>query len=246
MPADIIIYAVVAAGLVFWLRSILGTRHGEERERPNPFAQTEERTEKPADNPDKAGAAEIKPMSREETITSLGKTPGSVFSIENKTAENALLDLAEKDPGFDINFFMTGAQEAFTMIVEAFASGDRETLRELLSDDVYKAFEGSIREREERGEIMETRIHGIRKSQIIETTLEDDQMAFITLRFEADETSVIKDAEGNILEGDPDKASEMIDIWTFGRDISSDDPRWLLYQTRSDDPDDNDMVPNTD
>ena len=41
MPADLIVYAVVAAGLIFWLRSILGTRHGEEHERPNPFLTPE-------------------------------------------------------------------------------------------------------------------------------------------------------------------------------------------------------------
>ena len=38
MSADILLYALVAAGLVFWLRNILGTRHGDERQRSNPFS----------------------------------------------------------------------------------------------------------------------------------------------------------------------------------------------------------------
>lgn len=244
MPADIIVYAIVAAGLVFWLRSILGTRHGEERERPNPYTPREPAENKPAApilvTDDKAAATKAA-----QGGPSLSFAPGSIYSIENKTAENALLDLAEADRGFDLGLFMSGANEAFTLIVEAFAAGDRDTLKSLLGADVFKTFDKAIKAREKAGEILETRIHAIRKAEIVETVLEG-YTALITVRFTADESTIHKDSEGRILSGAPGETSQMIDVWTFARDIRSEDPKWLLMQTHSEGDDDNDIIPNSD
>lgn len=244
MPADVILYAVVAAGLVFWLRSLLGTRHGEERERPNPYNKPEEPAEKKMqDQPyltDQGGEE-----AAVHSITQLKQISEGIYSIENKTAENNLLEIAERDPNFDLPFFMHASRDVFTMVVQAFAEDDRETLRDLLSPDVYEAFETSITERRQAGETLETIIHGIRKAEITEAML-DGSKAYITVRFTADETRVHRDQDGGILSGDPDAQTEIIDIWTFGRDLESDDPRWLVVQTRSDDPDDNEIIPNTD
>lgn len=243
MPADIIIYAIVAVGLVLWLRSVLGTRHGEERERPNPYAASDS----PA-SPAKPAAL----LTGEDDGSTPGKSlapafgfaPGSIYKIENKTAENALLDLAEADKDFDLGLFMAGAGEAFTLIVEAFAAGNRETLQDLLGDDLYKIFTGVIAEREISGQSLETKITGLRRAEITHAALKGTT-AFITVRFTAEESSVLKDAEGRILSGEPESSSEMVDVWTFCRDIRSDDPKWLLVETHSEDENDNDIIPNS-
>lgn len=242
MPADIIIYALVAAGLVFWLRNVLGTRHGEERDRSNPYLSPAENTSPAArDNP--AVPAAAPEQGAEEKIAMLGRARGQVFSVENKTAENGLLDILRADRNFDAGFFLEGAQEAFVMIVEAFAKGDHETLKDLLSEDVCRAFEGAIAERQQRGETQVTDIHSIRRAEILEAGIRD-KTARITVRFTADETSVTRDAEGQILSGHPDRVSEMRDIWTFARDVKSRDPRWLVVETRGDFEEDNDLIPN--
>ncbi|MCD8571643.1 MAG: Tim44/TimA family putative adaptor protein [Alphaproteobacteria bacterium] len=243
MPVDIIVYAIVAAGLVLWLRNILGTRHGEERERPNPYTLGDTAA-------DKQAAPIIVGDEKQPAVTVKGGShisfaPGSIYSIENKTAENALLDLAEADRNFDLGLFMAGAQEAFTLIVEAFAAGDRATLKTLLGKDVYKTFDTAIKAREKSGETLETKIHAVRKAEVTETVLEG-HTALITVRFTADESSVHKDSEGRILSGDATETSQMIDVWTFARDIRSDDPKWLLMQTHSEGDDDNDIIPNSD
>jgi hypothetical protein len=81
VAVDLIIYAVIAAGLIFWLRSILGTRHGDERERPNPFAET---VMPPA--PREMNA--VSPaMTLEDKLAALGRDKDRVGIIENKTAE---------------------------------------------------------------------------------------------------------------------------------------------------------------
>lgn len=243
MPADIIVYALVAAGLVFWLRNILGTRHGDERQRSNPYLVNPE--VQPGSDSSQTPTSEDRPVTQADKILELAENPKGTMSIRNKAAESGLLDVLKADRNFDINAFLDAAQEAFVIIVESFGEGDRETLEELLSNPVYKAFEASIAQREKDGETQETEIHAIRGAEVTEAGVKN-KIAFITLRFTADETSVIRDAEGEILSGHPDKVTEMHDIWVFGRDIRSNDPRWLVYETRGDFDGDNETVPNSD
>ncbi len=239
MPADLIVYALVAAGLVFWLRNILGTTQGEERERSNPYLGPE--------NPDAVkpdSDSQDKPLNAEQQIIALADDPVDGFGVDNKTAENGLIDIAKADREFDIEFFLQGAQDAFAMIVEAFAAGDRSALKGLLADDVYKAFDAAIADRDEKGHTQITDIHAIRKAMITKAYMQG-KMAFITVKFTADESSVTRDAEGNTIAGNPDRVTKMNDIWTFGRELRSKNPAWFLYETRGDIEDDNELIPDS-
>lgn len=240
MPADIFVYAIVAAGLVFWLRSILGTRHGEERERPSAYNAPDG----PIDGTAEVVPGEEKIMSAQDRIIELAKTPASNMAVDNKSAENGLIDISKADKSFDIKDFLTNAQDAFAIVVEAFANNDRDTLKDLLNEDVYAAFDGAISAREKAGETVVAEILSIKEAKVLSATL-NNKAALVTLRFVATESRVTKDKADEIIDGHPDKISEMIDIWTFGRDIKSKDPRWFVMETRSDDPDDNDFVPDT-
>ena len=223
----LILYALVAAGLVFWLRSLLGTRSGDERERPNPFTAPPPETKV-------AAAAQI-----DDGVTSLPLAedrpalPRNV-SIASDSVENVLLDLARQDSDFDLARFSMGAQDAFALIVESFASGDRDTLKNLLEPQVYDAFNQALVAREDRGETMNTEIHAVRKAEILDAKI-DGRVAHVTIRFIADETCVIRAKDGSIISGDPDRITEMNDIWTFSRMVRSRDPRWLLHETRDGD-----------
>jgi predicted lipid-binding transport protein (Tim44 family) len=225
VPADIILYALIAAGLVFWLKSLLGTKHGEERERQNPF------TAAPVETAKRDQAAVI---DAEEIIeTGFNMLPRGA-SIENKTAELALEDLAKRDKNFDLAQFITNAQDAFALIVESFAKGDREMLKDLLSDKVYASFDAALTDRDSKGETVETEVHAIRKADVTEVRIEGNT-ASVTIRFTVDETCVIRNKDGIVLGGDPDRITEMKDVWTFARDIKSKDPRWLVTETRDGD-----------
>ncbi|MCB1651668.1 MAG: Tim44 domain-containing protein [Alphaproteobacteria bacterium] len=241
MPADLIIYALVAAGLVFWLRSVLGTRHGEERERPSPFLAGEGEDGR-TDGDQSALAAG--PMSMEDEIAALASEPRGPFAIENKTAEMGLIEIARADKSFDIGFFLQAAQDAFVIIVESFAEGDRETLHDLLGDDVYQAFEGAITAREAEKHTQVTDVHAIRRTEVTAARMEG-RSAVITVKFEAEETSVVRDMDGHVITGDPDRTAKVKDMWTFSRDIKSKDPSWLVIETRSGFEDDHELIPNT-
>ena len=231
MPADLLLYAIVAAGLVFWLRSVLGTRHGDEPQRPNPFTSSSE--------------TEASPPSAlpEKEVLGLGldvrhddqSLPRNVTIQEN--AKKGLNDLQNADRHFEIAHFAQGAEKAFILIVESFAKGDRETLKDLLSDSVFLAFDQVIEQREKNGESVETEIHAVRKIELLDCALHDRQ-AYITVQFTADETCIIRDKDQNVIAGDPERITEMCDIWVFSRDIKSRDPVWQLVETRDGEPED--------
>lgn len=241
MPADLIVYALVAAGLVFWLKSILGTRHGEERQRPDPFAGNPEE----ATPIDGASAQDASHSSgAEDSIKDLAANPTDTLSVENKTAEMGLIDISNADKNFDVAFFLEAVQDVFVMVVEGFGKGDRELLSDLLGKEVYSAFDGALIEREKKEETLENEIQAIRKVGITDAKL-DGKKAFVTVRFLADEVTVTKDSDGEIISGHPDKVSAMRDLWVFSRDVKSRDPRWLVAETRGDIDEDNETIPNT-
>ena len=245
MPADLIVYGLVAAGLIFWLRSILGTRNGDERDRSAPLLKQGEAEKSNVVALDGSVVDTSSKLSNPEgLITELMENPKGNMAIADRTAELFLLELARADHSFDVYKFLQAAQDAFVYVVESFADGDRDTLKELLSPEVYKAFDGAISKRENAGERVQTEIHSIKSSEIIEGRFEGKK-ACVTIRFVAEETCVTKDSNGEILYGHPEKVSQMRDIWTFARDIKSRDPRWLVIETREDGAGDNEIIPNS-
>lgn len=228
MPVDLLLYVVIAAVLVFWLRNTLGTRHGSERERPNPL--------------EGMGQPRLETRGKILDITD-GVYPDRDMvddllhgiDCQDKDAQQGILDLIRTDRSFDPHIFVEGARDAFPIIIESFAKGDLRTLKDLLSPGVYTAFEQAIEDRQVKGQTVATEIHAVRKTQIIDVRLME-RMAYIKIRFIADETSVTRDRDGNILSGNPDRITEMNDVWTFGRDLRSKDPTWFLYETSDDVP----------
>ncbi len=229
MDATLLLYGLVAAGLVFWLRSILGTRHGDERERPNPFTA-------PLPEQKQDGRADAGIIEEDDLGFPLGERceelPKNVIVADS--AQNGLTEIGQREPSFNLSKFSMAAQDAFAMIVESFAAADRDTLKDFLEPRVYAAFDHAIADRESRGETVSNEIHAVRKAEILEARI-DGKTAYVTFRFIADETCVIKDKDGVVISGDPDRITEMNDIWTFSKELRSADPKWLLYDTRDGD-----------
>jgi predicted lipid-binding transport protein (Tim44 family) len=112
------------------------------------------------------------------------------------------------------------------------AEGDRRTLRNLLSKDVYEGFDHAIRERETKGETAETRFVSIDRSDINGAEVRGPT-AQVTVRFVSQLVSVTRDRNGNVIDGNPDKVTDVTDVWTFARDVSSRDPNWKLVATEA-------------
>lgn len=222
---DIILFAAIAAFLVLRLRNVLGRRTGHDS-RPDfdPFKQKQE---------SRGGAG------AEESDDKVIQLPGgrrqeeAAFEADGDDPVSAgLTQIRLADRSFDPDGFLQGARAAFEMIVMAFASGDKETLRGLLADEVYADFARAIDQRAEEGQSLETTLVNVLEPEIIEAELQG-RNAMVTVKLVSEQVNVTRDDEGRIIEGDPSDVVKMTDIWTFARNTRSRDPNWALVATRS-------------
>ncbi len=213
LPVDLILFAMIAAFLVLRLRSILGKRTGFEGA---PAAQTP---------PVKMRGAAAAQTSAEpvEPARSLPDPSGPLG--------RTLAAMRSADRRFDPAQFLSGAEHAFRMIVDAFAAGDRARLRPLLADQTYAAFEGVIAAREAQGETQRTEIRGIEEATITDASLSGTQAA-ITVRFVSRQVNLSADRAGNPIAG-TDGVTEISDLWTFERDLAGPDLTWRLTAAHS-------------
>jgi predicted lipid-binding transport protein (Tim44 family) len=223
---DIIFFAMVAAFIAFRLRSVLGRRTGTERRRANPFLTGEQKKAE-------AQAADNVVKLPDRHASHQGEEAG-FGGIADAGLKRGLTDIRLADPHFDLDAFLQGARAAFGMIIEAFANGDRATLRPLLADPVYNSFAGAIDAREAAGERLTTEIVSMRSAEVAEAGM-DGPLAKLTVRFVTEQINATRDAEGTVVDGDASQIAELVDLWTFARDTRTDDPNWQLVETRTPD-----------
>jgi predicted lipid-binding transport protein (Tim44 family) len=228
-----IIFLALAVFIFLRLRSVLGQRTGRERPPYDPYSARDAVRTPASDKvvalPTRPGA-EPAPQAVEPAPAPADRWKG-VAELGTALA-NGLDAIVAEDNSFDAKHFLAGARAAYEMIVTAFAEGDRRSLKNLLSREVYDGFESAIRERENRGETTETRFVSIDKADLVGAELRG-KTAQITVRFVSQLISVTHDRTGAVIEGSPEKVTEVTDVWTFARDISSRDPNWKLVATEA-------------
>lgn len=227
MHLDILIFAAIAVFLIYRLNSILGTRSGQERERKNPF--TPGSVSPPV--PQARLQQQAQPVRTERPLAGMDQLIDNSAN-EGGRIETGLAEIVAADPRFELQAFMQGARAAFEMIVTAYNNGDESALRPLLSPKLYADFVAGIRARAAAGHKSEVIIHRIKAARVNEAHL-GGTMAYITVDFDVEETTVTRDAGGNVVDGNPDRIFSVEDIWTFSRDIRASDPNWTLIETRS-------------
>ena len=237
-----LIFIAIAVVVFLRLRNVLGRRTGNERRPYDPFSRPEKpgNQEEPAhgepDNviplPHKgpAPAASYDPPPAE---TAMPESPDwSAHAEPGSDLDKALRAIAERDSTFTPEAFLNGARLAYEMIVAGFARGDRKALKSLLSRDVYQSFVRQIEAREAEGQTQETDIVGIEKAVIVDAALEGSE-ASVTVKFVCSLIQVLRDSDGDVIDGDPKTIRDVVDIWTFARNVSSRDPNWKLVATEA-------------
>lgn len=218
---DLIIFGAVAAFLVWRLWSTLGRRTGNEQTRPDPFSSGGE---------DEASGNVIPLPERNRGDDDIADAPTG--STEDDM-EEGVIAIRRVDANFSPSDFLAGARGAFELIVMAFARGEKETLRPMLSDDVFNNFAAAIDDREGAGETLETTLVGVRSAKLTRAELQG-RTAFVSVSFVTEQINLVKDADGRILDGDPNAVEEVRDTWTFARNTRSRDPNWTLVATETD------------
>ena len=226
-----IIFLALAVFIFLRLRSVLGQRTGRERPPYDPYAAreparpaTDNVVALPNRTPEtsaQAPAAPAEPVERWKGVAEAGSP-----------IAKGLDAIAGAAPDFDAKHFLTGARAAYEMIVNAFAEGDRRVLKNLLSREVYDGFETAITDREKRGDTVESRFVSIDKAEIAAAEVRGRNVQ-LTVRFHSQLVSVTRDKDGNVIDGNADKVTDVTDVWTFARDVSSRDPNWKLVATEA-------------
>lgn len=228
------IYTIIFAGLalfVFWkLRSVLGTRTGNERRPQDPFVgrpQPDPANDKVVPLPQRT--SEPAPKAASEDDAPAGDRWAGVAE-PNSAVARGLDQINEAERGFDAREFLTGARAAYEMIVTAFAAGDRKTLKPLLAREVFESFSAAIAERENRGETVESNFVSIEKAEISAAEVMG-RTAQITVRFVSKLITATRDRSGAVIDGSPTEIADLIDVWTFSRELNARDPNWRLIST---------------
>jgi predicted lipid-binding transport protein (Tim44 family) len=237
---DIILIGLVAVFLILRLRSVLGKRTGNER----PPARDPFTPPAPPPASPRLGDAPASQSGNDNVVTlptgnppaprpSLSTTgPGGIRATVLPTAAPGVAAIRGADPAFEPIGFTAGARAAFTTIVEAFAKDDTASLRPLLDPPTYASFEAAIRGRAERKEKAETTLIGFEASDVARASLQGSE-AVVTVRFVSEQINVLRNADGQIVDGNPNEVQKVVDLWTFRRDTKSSDPNWLLIKTES-------------
>ncbi|GAB0115104.1 Tim44/TimA family putative adaptor protein [Acidisoma sp. C75] len=231
-PVDLVLFGLIAAFLVLRLRSILGRRTGFEGRPPQtPPLGTPRQAGRPFRGPqEQAGVRRGGPVidGRAEPVQ---PRPARPLPDPASPLGEQLRRLRGQDPGFDAARFLEAAENTFRSIVTAFASGDRVALRALLTDETYRGFETAIAAREAAGETQRSEIREITTAAIIGVELQGS-IAEVTLRFVSDQVNTTLDKDGKPV-GGTEGITEMIDLWTFERDLAIRDQTWRLAAARS-------------
>jgi predicted lipid-binding transport protein (Tim44 family) len=213
VTVEIVLLALVALFVGLRLYAVLGRRTGHEQ---HPILR-------PAESPSAAEpAAPVQDVAHERP-----ETTGLVYE---EPAAPGLRAIVGADPNFDVGRFIEGAQAAYRMILDAFWKGDREELRHLVGGHVLEAFEEAIGEREAQGHRLENRLVAIEHT-VIEDARLSGRTAEIDIRFDADIAAVTRDKDNHVVAGTLSDAIPTHDVWTFRRDLKSQDPNWVLVET---------------
>ena len=228
---DILLFALIAVFLAIRLRNTLGRRDENDSGKKNSvnFKRTKNEENK-----------NIIMMPEQEEKKLEGNLSHEITNkpdVENNHViemdlQKKLYRIQKLDPSFNTEDFIVGSRVAFEMVITAFVSGDMETLKNLLNNEVYSNFHKSINDREQAGFIITDTLVGVVSSDILEVYFED-KIVNLTVKFVTNQIKVTHNKDGELIDGDPKTVIEVIDLWTFSRDTQLKNPNWMLIATRS-------------
>ena len=221
---QLLVLAFIAIFLILRLKNLLGTREGFEQEQKTDVTEAEKHKSTSPNLEIIDGGLEHD--EKDHDVSDHVKA-GSKASKE-------LLNMKKIDKDFILTDFLTGARDAYEMILLAFKRGDITDVEKFISSDVEKAFSSDIDRRKSEQLMTEATFGGIRELTILDADIDEKSLeAEITIRFLSDLTIVVKNQSNEIVEGSETDIKLQKDIWTFSRALSSKSPNWTLVATEA-------------
>ncbi len=219
--ADIVILALIAGFILLRLRSVLGQKTGNDN--PQFFKR-----EKPLVDVEKEAVVQISGKSSKQNPVDVVDV--YLNRLDNPAMAATIVDIKKLDPSFTATGFLQGARMAYEMVFDAFAKGDKKTLEMLLDKAIYDTFVSEIDLRAQATNKTEITLVSVKPKDIVQASLSGTK-ARLAVKFDSEQVSLVKDAEGTIIEGNPSDAHLMDDEWIFERDVSSKNPNWKIIET---------------
>ncbi|MRU15537.1 Tim44 domain-containing protein [Roseovarius sp. A21] len=213
---QLLVLAGIAIFLILRLKSVLGTRDGFEG------SPQDGRRESPSDT-----------RRQDFEVIEGGPDYDIIDNVpEGSDSAQALAEMKRVEPSFGVGEFLQGARGAYEMILMAFENAKLEEVAPFLSEDVFEAFAQVVDTREEQGLSVEAEFIGVRETVLKEARFDTEtRRAELTVRFVGELVSVVRDKDGEIIEGKPGQPKRQKDSWTFERIMGADDPNWRLVAT---------------
>lgn len=218
--ADIVILALIAGFILLRLRSVLGDKTGNDNpgyfkpvsqlnERPEPIVKLDEQS--------------LKSKLKDEPDTYLLK-------LDNSSLADTINAIKNKDPQFTATGFLLGARAAFEMVFDAYAKGDKQTIKMLTSDPIYAHFAQGLADRDAQEHKTETTLVSVQAKDITQASF-TGSVAQLTVHFLSEQVSLVRDGKGAVVSGDASDIHHVEDHWTFERDVTSKNPNWKIIET---------------
>lgn len=212
---DVIVIGAIAAFILLRYRAMLGTPRGRDEnavQKPMSLNELERVIQLPAN---RLNAVEKKEDDFGDSYGSLAETFTAMRAIDRE---------------FLPDEFLGGARIAYEMVLTAYSKRDRDTLQGLLSDAMYKEFSQSLEESEKENRFTDTTLVAITKATIKDAVLRGSK-ATLTIEFVSDQILLIRDENGNVVEGNASQQDRVEDEWVFTRDMKSTSPNWTIIET---------------
>jgi len=209
---ELLVLAGIAVFLIMRLSSVLGTREGHE----------------------KPPLADPKPQPKRDFQVIDGGDDMDILDHAPKGSDTAeaLAKMKRAESDFSVNDFLGGARMAYEMILMAFERGDLSEVRNFLANDIAEVFDDVITNRAAQGLTVEANFIGLREMRLVSAHFDDaTKTAEITVSYNAEMTSVVRNADGDIVEGDAKQIKRQKDVWTYARTMGIGDPNWKLVAT---------------
>ena len=213
---QIVILAAVALFLFWKLKSVLGSREGFEKTMQEIETQTNKiKTVPSVSNPDDDFDNDI-----------------SDYVEENSENAKTLTAIKDLNKDFTVESFVSGAKKAYEIILMAFENNNLKTLKPLLDKPVFESFKTVVEDRQKKQLSIEASFIGMRDIRIKNVYFDKKiNTAEITVAFQSEISTVVKDKTGKVIEGDPNEIKKQKDIWTFSKKLTDKKPIWFLKST---------------
>jgi predicted lipid-binding transport protein (Tim44 family) len=217
---EILFFACIAAFILFRLYNILGKSDGG--------GTNYKFNEKLNENINGIVSACIKDVTNSAEPVAIA----SEHSRKNPKIFSSLNEIHELDQSFREETFLNGAKKAFELVIKSFCTGNKETLKILLSKEICRDFINEIEQNQVNKRLIEKVLTSIQSVEIIDVLLEK-AVATIKVKFVTEQINIVRNLDNVIIEGNPSKAQLIEDVWSFSRNVKASSPNWQVVNITS-------------